>query len=97
MMFARGRGSISKIVRNSLGVPRIFIGFVMSSAAKVVRSAIANFRAAGHRFESFAKPLGRSALHLHACIRTALHLAATRTDEFSTHAKTWLKWVNTER
>eukprot|EP00959_Pyramimonas_sp_CCMP1952_P125071 2614544-Pyramimonas_sp.AAC.1 len=71
----------------------------MSSRSAVVKNAITNLRAAGHRFESFARPMRRTCLHLHACIRTAVQLATTRggSDPIGSLAKTWLQWLNTER
>eukprot|EP00959_Pyramimonas_sp_CCMP1952_P007745 161878-Pyramimonas_sp.AAC.1 len=43
--------------------------------------------------------MGRTCLHLHACIRTAAQLVTTRggSDPIGGLAKTWLQWLNTER
>lgn len=53
--------------------------------------------AAGHRFESHAKPLGRSCIYIHATILTALRVWRTRTDESSSRAKRFLSWVSDEK
>ena len=95
--FARGRGSIARLIQNSLQIQQVFSGFVKSSGSKIVQTAVTNMRAAAHRFESFAKPLGRSVLHLHACIRTALQIASRPSDDMVMMAKAWLQWVDTEK
>eukprot|EP00959_Pyramimonas_sp_CCMP1952_P162527 3398087-Pyramimonas_sp.AAC.1 len=71
----------------------------MSSRSAIVQNAMANPRAAGHRFESLARPMGRTCLHLHARIRTAAQLVTTRggADPIGSLAKTWFQWLNTER
>ena len=98
-MFARGRSSIARIIQNSPAVRDIFKSFVLSSRTPVVQNAITNLRAAGHRFEPFARPMGRTCLHLHACIRTAVQLVTTRgsSDPIGSLAKTWLQWLSTEK
>ena len=86
---------MSRITQNSHDIRRIFAKCVKASKTNIVQTACTNMRAAKHRFESFAKPLGRTCLHLHATIQTALQL----TDKPNTaeRAKEWLKWLNTER
>ena len=56
-----------------------------------------NLKAARRRFESFARPVGRTVLHLHSCIRTALHIANRGSgDDMAALAKAWLQWADTE-
>jgi hypothetical protein len=88
-LLGHGPGSIAKLLQHSPEIQRIFRDFAETFDSQV-NHAVRNFRAAAHRFESHAKPLGRTLLHLHACIRTALHLVQTRTDKASTKAKNWL-------
>jgi len=88
-LLGHGPGSIAKLLQHSPEIQRIFRDFAETSDSQV-NHVVRNFRAAAHRFESHAKPLGRTLLHLHACIRTALHLVQTRTDKASTKAKNWL-------
>ena len=98
LMMAQGRCSVAKLVQNSNETMRVFKGFVTSSTNAVVRSAVTNMRAAGHRFESWQKPLGRTVLHMHACIKTALYVAnRPAKDDNTDRAKEWLNWVNSER
>ena len=52
-------------------------------------------KAAKHRFENFAKPLGRTCLHLHATIRTALWMVGRGST--ADRAKAWLQWLDTEK
>ena len=93
------RGSMARLVQNSVEIKRIFVKFAKQDKHKVLsRQVMHNFRAAGHRFESFQKPLGRTCLHIHSVIRTALHLALHRAqDEPGRQAKAWLTWITTER
>ena len=96
-MMARGRGSISRIVQNSLEVRRVFSGYVQSSTNGTIKAAVTNMRAACHRFESFQKPIGRCCLHLRACIRTALYVAGNLTTDASDRANEWLRWLDSEK
>ncbi|CAE8641554.1 unnamed protein product [Polarella glacialis] len=96
VMFCRGRGSVARLVQNSVEVRRVFVGFVKTTKG-AVKTVVANMRAAGHRFESMQKPLGRSCFHIHACIKTALHIMRARTDDSSKRAKAWLSWINSEK
>ena len=74
------------------------MNFARAQRGQFLSTRIQNFCAAGHRFESFQKPLGRTCLHIHSVIRTALHLAHHRSqDEPGRLAKDFLKWVTTER
>ena len=76
----------------------MFAGYVKSSKSSVVTSAIRNMRAASHRFESWQKPLGRTALFMHASIQTAMYVASRPAkDENTDKAKEWLGWVDSER
>ena len=63
--FCRGKGSVSRLIQNSPENQRMFKKFCTTSF-RLVRSVASNMRAAGHRFESFARPLGRSCYYLHA-------------------------------
>ena len=69
----RGRCSIARLVQNSGEVKRVFVKFAKAEQGQFLSRRIQNFRAAGHRFESFQKPLGRTCLHIHSVMRTALH------------------------
>ena len=69
LMFATGRTSPARMVQHSMEARRVFPGFVHTSAHREVKKAITNLRAAGHRFESLQKPLGRSVLHLRSLIK----------------------------
>jgi hypothetical protein len=91
-----GRGSIAKLIHNSQEIRRIFEEFVQSADSAVI-SAVRNMRAAGHRFESHAKPLGRTCLFLHSCVKTAVRISAARSDMSSKLAKAWLTWLTEER
>lgn len=94
----RGRASIARMVQCSGETRRLFMNFVKTSRMKMLHNTLRNFRAAGHRFESFQKPLGRTCIHLHNVIRTALHLANHRPHhEYGRNAKAWLQWITTER
>jgi hypothetical protein len=97
VMMCKGRDSISRMVQNSLDMRRVFSDFVKSSTSKIVKSAVTNMRAACHRFESFQKPLGRTCIHMHACIRTALHVASRAQPDVANRAKAWLRWLDTEK
>ena len=97
MIFARGRGSIARMIHNSVHIRRIFVNYTRTCRSKAINSNITNLRAAAHRFESFQKPLGRTCIFLHACIRTALHISRRQHDDMAKMAKTWLKSVTTER
>lgn len=91
----RGPGSMARLINNSMELKRVFTNFSRSSESPV-HSLISSFRSAGHRFESYAKPLGRTCLFYHACLRTACHLARSRTDVASQKAKAWLAWISEE-
>ena len=41
--------------------------------------------------------MGRTCLHLHSTIRTALYLTLHRNDESAKSCKEWLVWLSTER
>ena len=98
LMMAQGRNSVAKLVQNSTETSRVFTGYVKSSQSSVVTSAIRNMRAASHRFESWQKPLGRTALFMHASIQTAMYVAnRPAKDERADNAKEWLGWVDSER
>ena len=76
----------------------MFLNFCKTARFKLLGNTVKNFRAAGHRFESFQKPLGRTCLHIHSVIRTALHLASHKpSQEYGRHAKAWLEWVSDEK
>ncbi|CAE7244095.1 haeIIM [Symbiodinium sp. CCMP2592] len=91
-----GRHSIAKLLQFSEEIKRIFVEFTTSTDT-VLKRAVSDFRAAAHRFESHAKPLGRTCLYIHACIRTALRLTKTRSDASGQKAKAWLLWLSEER
>ena len=56
-----------------------------------------NFHSAQHRFESHTKPLGRTCLFLHACIRTCLQLVRMRKDSAGQKAKAWVENLDEEK
>ena len=59
-MMASGRGSMARIIQNSLEARRVFLGHVRRSlSTNVVRKAVANMRAAKHRFEICAEAVGQ--------------------------------------
>eukprot|EP00438_Fugacium_kawagutii_P035753 Skav229347 [mRNA] locus=scaffold2596:465700:472220:+ [translate_table: standard] len=91
----RGPGSMARLINNSMELKRVFSNFARSSESPV-HSAISSFRSAGHRFESYAKPLGRTCLFFHACVRTACHLVRARTDISAQKARAWLAWISEE-
>lgn len=91
----RGPGSMARLINNSMELKRVFANFARSSESPV-HSAISSFRSAGHRFESYAKPLGRTCLFFHACVRTACHLVRARTDASAQKARAWLVWISEE-
>lgn len=93
---AGGPASIARLVHYSPEVKRIFQQFASTSESAVLK-AVSNFRAAQHRFDSQAKPLGRTCLFLHACVRTALHLIRVRSDNVMRKAQNFLLWLNEER
>ena len=98
LMMAQGRNSVAKLVHNCTETSRVFAGYVKSSKSSVVTSAIRNMRAASHRFESWQKPLGRTALFMHASIKTAMYVAGRPAkDDNTDKAKDWLGWVDSER
>jgi hypothetical protein len=97
-MFCRSRCSHARIIQSSEEARRVFAGFVHGSlVSNKVRTTVKNLRAAAHRFESFQKPLGRTCLHLHSCIKTMLHVAAHGKTDSVQRAKQWLTWVDTEK
>ena len=96
-MMCKGKGSISRMLEHSPEIRRVFSDFVKNSASQVVESSVTNMRAACHRFESFQKPLGRTCLHMHAVIRTALHVSLRGQPSVALLAKAWLRWVDTEK
>ena len=93
---AGGHASIARLVHYSPEIKRIFQQFANTSESTVLKT-VSNFRAAQHRFDSQAKPLGRTCLFLHACVRTALHLTRARSDNMMRKAKNFLLWLNDER
>ena len=97
LMMAQGRESIARIIQTSVEIRRVFANFVRTAGCKIVRSACTNMRAAKHRFESFQKPLGRTCLHLHACIRTALQVAGRTGDTVGERTQKWLLWLDSEK
>ena len=90
------RGSIARLIEFSPEIKRVFQEYAAQSDC-IVRSAVVNMRAAAHRFESHAKPLGRTCLFIHAALRTALHVAKVRSDQAGAFAKRWLEWVDEEQ
>ena len=97
-MRASGRGSMARIIQNSLEARRVFLGHVRRSlSTNVVRKAVANMRAAKHRFKYLQKPLGRGCIHMHSTIKTAVHIAEHGTPDGKSRAKQWLQWLDTEK
>lgn len=95
-LFATGRGSIARLIQNSHELRRVFAEFAQT-CHNAIRRAVVNMRAAGHRFESHARPLGRTCLFLHAAISAALHMVQTRSDASAGFAKMWLQSLNEEQ
>lgn len=99
LMFARGRGSVARLIQNSRENRRLFAKFARARQMHNIglHTVVANFRAAGHRFESYQKPLGRSCLFIISAIQFANHLALHRSDEHGKLATTWCLWVDSEK
>ena len=91
----RGAGSMARLINDSQEIKRIFANHC-ASCDSVIRDALSSFRSAGLRFESHARPLGRTCLFFHACVKTALHLMKARTDLSAKKAREWLEWVSEE-
>jgi hypothetical protein len=94
-MFARGRGSIARIIQNSPAVRTKFHGFCKTTFRSVL-VIIKNMRAALHRYETMQKPFGRTVLFTHGCVKTALW-CSLRADDTGVRAKTWLRWIDDEK
>ena len=97
MMFCRGRGSVARLIQNSKENRRMFEQFARTTQVANLKHVVKNFRAAGHRFESYQKPLGRSCLYIIASIRLASYLAMRRTDAHGKLASEFCLWVNSEK
>jgi len=93
--FCGGPGSVARLIQYSPEIRRVFEK-ICEESDNAVRSAVVNFRSAQHRFESHSKPLGRTCLFLHACIRTCLHLVRTRKDAVGNKAKLWIQKLDAE-
>ena len=93
--FCFGRCAIAKLLQFSPEIRRIFASECAQDQQSFGR--VKNFRAAKHRFESHARPLGRSVLHLHSCLRTALHVMHAGNDAPAKKCKEWLLWLTEER
>ena len=91
----RGPRSMARLINDSMEIKRIF-GEHCRACDSAIETAISCFRSAGHRFESHARPLGRTCLFFHACVKTALHLTKARTDVSAKKAKDWLLWISEE-
>ena len=94
--FCGGRGSVARMIQHSPEIRRMFESFA-STGDNVLDKAVVNFRSAQHRFESHTKPLGRTCLFLHACIRTCLQLVRTRKDSTGQKAKAWVENLDEEK
>ena len=96
MQFCRGRGSVARLIQNSRENQRVFANFAHSGGR--LRRVVANFRAAGHRFESDQKPLGRTCLYIIVSIKFANYLASHRSaDEHGKRAADWCLMLTTEK
>eukprot|EP00435_Cladocopium_sp_Y103_P022118 s3625_g5.t1 len=93
--FCGGPGSVARLIQHSPEIRRLFESF-SADTDNTLRSAVVNFRSAQHRFESHTKPLGRTCLFLHACVRTCLQLFRTRTDNAAKKAKLWIQKLDDE-
>jgi len=82
------------MIQHSDELRRIFKQFVSGECE--FTQMVDNLRAAKHRFESMQKPLGRACIHLKALIKTALHIAALRTDKQAKRAEDWLLFLSDE-
>jgi len=83
------------MIQHSEELRRVFKGFV-KKARCCVKTSVGNLRAAKHRYESLQKPMGRSCLWLLPMIKTALHIAAVRSDKSAQMAKAWLLQITNE-
>ena len=92
--FCHGRLAVAKLIQFSPEIRRIFEAEAAEESGSYGR--IKNFRAAKHRFESHARPLGRTVLHLHACVRTALRVYGQGNAAPAKKAQEWLLWLNAE-
>jgi hypothetical protein len=97
MMFCRGRGSVARLIQNSKENRRLFEQFAQTTHVANIKNVVKNFRAAGHRFESYQKPLGRTCLYIIASIRLASYLALRRTDAHGKLASEFCLWINSEK
>jgi hypothetical protein len=94
-MFARGRGSIARIIQNSPAIRTKFNGFC-NTTFRGVLATVKNMKAAKHRYESMQKPFGRTVLFAHGCVKTALW-CSLRADDTAIRAKVWLRWLDDEK
>ena len=65
----RGPRSMARLINDSIEIKRIFGEHCCRACDSGIETAISSFRAAGHRFESHARPLGRTCLFFHACVK----------------------------
>ena len=94
-LFCKGRKSVARLIHNSREIRRQF-QFYSHTSFRVINKAVRNMRAAPHRYECMQKPFGRTVLFVHACIRTAIWCATTRTDESAARGKEWLLNITDE-
>ena len=94
-MFAKDRRSIAQTIQHSHVIRAKFQHYIKTSF-RVVHKVVSNMRSAKHRFESLQKPLGRTVLFTYPCIRTALWITLTRSDQSAVNAKEWLEYVDNE-
>ena len=96
MRFARGSDAIDSLIQHSVEFQRWFKERVQGNSQEI-KTVIHNLRSAKHRFESFARPLGRTCLFLGPVLQTALRIALVRNDKQGAAANRFLQWVSTER
>ncbi len=95
-MCVRGAGSPARLIQNSPELQRRFAAMCKAHAPDVCGDGEArNLRAAKHRFESYAAPMGRMVRLWPAYIRTAMACAIERqNDKAKRGCSVFLSWIN---
>lgn len=94
--FVSGSGSMVQKIEYSPAF-KMWFKTCQEHAKVKVNKAVANLRAAKHRFESMIKPLARIVLFVDAVIATALRIVAERRDAAAADAKTFLTTISNEK
>ena len=90
----RGSGSAARIIANSLDINNAFKAYAQE--ARALKNVCSQLRAAPHRFDSYAKPMGRTCVYLKPMVQTMIANAA-RSDLSGKAAKAWLEFLDEER